>query len=102
MRKKARRMKNLVLSTYGDRCVYCGEEADTIDHYVPIRKGGDNSIANLRPACSACNMAKGDSLPEEFMRSAGRPIPVPHPGGAVRRIVEVGSMDEVSYHLRGR
>lgn len=41
-------------------CHYCGEpDAGTVDHVVPVAAGGDNSPANLVPACGRCNYSKG-------------------------------------------
>jgi 5-methylcytosine-specific restriction endonuclease McrA len=49
---------------YG-RCVYCQTlftlSSLTIDHVVPISKGGTNNIHNLVLACRDCNHSKGDS-----------------------------------------
>lgn len=45
---------------YGDSCMYCLAEADTIDHVVSLNKGGDDSIENLVPACWSCNSSKQD------------------------------------------
>ncbi len=45
---------------YGNRCLCCGRSDVklTIDHVVPISKGGGNSISNLQPLCSLCNNRK--------------------------------------------
>ena len=51
---------------YGKRCYLCGEIADTIDHVIPISRGGTNDIENLRPACYDCNMRKGSKTLEEL------------------------------------
>ena len=46
-------------------CCYCGksvtEKTVTIDHAVPISKGGSNYIENLLPACRKCNSSKNAS-----------------------------------------
>jgi HNH endonuclease len=48
-------------------CFYCEDErALTIDHYVPIGRGGSNDPRNLVPACVACNTMKADLLSDEF------------------------------------
>jgi len=51
------------------KCVLCGESPATnqnikleIDHIIPISKGGDNSIKNLRTVCKKCNIGKFDKL----------------------------------------
>jgi len=44
-------------------CVYCGNEDDlTVDHVVPISKGGENTLSNVVPACSDCNNKKRAKL----------------------------------------
>ena len=49
-------------STQG-RCHYCGRMAKlTIDHVIPLSKGGDHSRSNVVPACQRCNSQKGNRL----------------------------------------
>jgi len=44
-------------------CQYCGRRAPTVilhvDHVIPVAAGGTNDPANLRTACSTCNLGKG-------------------------------------------
>lgn len=46
-----------------EECFYCGAKLDdsnrTIDHIVPIAKGGTNDISNLVCCCHNCNQIKG-------------------------------------------
>ena len=43
----------------GNRCLACGDAGPlTVDHIVPISKGGSNSIANIQPLCLPCNLSK--------------------------------------------
>lgn len=43
-------------------CFYCGGEAATLDHVIPIAKGGRHSIGNLVAACKSCNSSKKDKF----------------------------------------
>lgn len=43
-------------------CYYCGQEATTIDHIIPISKGGISSEDNCVPACHRCNSGKRDRV----------------------------------------
>lgn len=52
-------------------CAICGKFVPytefTVDHIVPLAKGGSNDISNLQCACGVCNRIKQDILPEELM-----------------------------------
>lgn len=45
-------------------CLYCGEELNdtnrTIDHMVPLNKGGWHSASNVVECCRSCNSSKSD------------------------------------------
>lgn len=57
--RKLQRQRSLNL--YGGRCCFCGKpQAETLDHLVPLAKGGYTSPGNLLPACASCNHAKSD------------------------------------------
>lgn len=48
-------------------CAYCeAAPATTVDHLIPLIRGGTNYEGNLVPACLACNSRKQDRLPIEF------------------------------------
>lgn len=47
------------IAFYGGRCAYCRGPYEHLDHVVPISRGGSNWAANIRPACSRCNLSKG-------------------------------------------
>lgn len=41
-------------------CPYCNKnKTDTIDHVVPLSKGGTNNKDNLIAVCRSCNSKKG-------------------------------------------
>lgn len=44
---------------FGNVCLSCGSGDITIDHVLPLSKGGRNDIANLQPLCKGCNVSKG-------------------------------------------
>ena len=55
------------------RCHYCLEELDfdgpnkwTVDHFIPLSRGGSNWASNIVVACRQCNKAKGTKMPWEF------------------------------------
>lgn len=48
------------------RCWYCTRIATTVDHLIPLVRGGTNYEGNLVPACLSCNSRKQDRLPIEF------------------------------------
>ncbi len=49
---------NQRMSIFGYRCVYCGGPFEHVDHVIPLSRGGAHCLANLRPACAACNLSK--------------------------------------------
>lgn len=50
-----------------DRCYYCGKKQKlTVDHIVPLSRGGSNSPDNIVLACRSCNSSKNDRLPHEW------------------------------------
>jgi 5-methylcytosine-specific restriction endonuclease McrA len=49
-----------IKDAYGHCCVYCGRKMQrlTMDHIVPLSKGGTNTASNIVPACMSCNSSK--------------------------------------------
>ena len=58
------------------QCYYCGRsfspKALTMDHIVPLIRGGKSTKGNVVPACKSCNNKKKHMLPiewEEYLQS---------------------------------
>ena len=61
-----------------NRCQYCGRRFPvaelSIDHVVPVSRGGGNAWDNLVCACVGCNTRKGNRTPREAgMQLVSRP-----------------------------
>ncbi len=52
----------------GNVCFYCGEDKSlTIDHNIPLSRGGTDNIDNILPACQSCNSRKRALTADEFL-----------------------------------
>jgi len=55
-------------------CQYCGSgENLTLDHVMPVSRGGSSSWENVVTACYPCNSRKGSSTPEEAGMKLAKP-----------------------------
>ena len=77
-------------------CHYCGQEANTVDHVIPISKGGTDEASNMVAACIKCNSGKRDRMTPTFFERAGKPTtPIrkifPENGSAVHYLDESGN-----------
>lgn len=54
------------LMMFGGECSYCGNAAETLDHFLPLSKGGAHTLGNLIPACNPCNRSKSNKFPDEW------------------------------------
>jgi hypothetical protein len=53
-------VKDFIYLKYGKKCLCCGSEKNiSLDHIIPIKKGGKNTLDNLQPLCKSCNSKKG-------------------------------------------
>ena len=59
-------------------CHYCNNRTApgdlTMDHVVPLARGGKSTKGNVVPACKACNNKKKQLLPmewEEYLKEGG-------------------------------
>lgn len=47
----------------GWQCVRCGTHKNlTVDHILPVSRGGTDELANLQTMCGSCNSSKGDRV----------------------------------------
>jgi hypothetical protein len=58
--------------TEGKPCWACGGPAETVDHMIPITRGGTSFEGNLAPACWQCNGSRCNRLVIEWTK---RPTP---------------------------
>ena len=63
------------LDYYNNCCAYClGKfEKLTMDHMIPLSRGGQHTDENIVPACGSCNSRKSARTPMEFI--AGISVP---------------------------
>ena len=56
--------------TSSGTCWYCGQKVGyhnlTMDHVIPLARGGRSTKDNLVPSCKECNTKKKSSLPVEW------------------------------------
>jgi 5-methylcytosine-specific restriction endonuclease McrA len=64
----------IIFSAFAGFCAYCPEPATTIDHVIPLAKGGEHIASNLLPACSACNSLKGAMSLDAWAKLRGLPV----------------------------
>ena len=62
-------------------CHYCGRSTTprelTMDHIVPVSRGGKSTKGNVVPACKECNSAKKQLLPmdwQQYLKQFNRPL----------------------------
>ncbi len=53
---------------HGGLCFYCGAQATSLDHVVPLSRGGSDAIENCVPACRSCNSSKRNKLLSEWVK----------------------------------
>jgi 5-methylcytosine-specific restriction protein A len=72
-KEKARHLRKSawwMRKTREGKCHYCGREVGkaelTMDHIVPLSRGGKSKKGNIVPACKECNNKKKYLLPIEW------------------------------------
>ena len=66
-------IKMRLLWEHGNRCAICGKKIRcyddlTLDHIIPIAKGGRKEISNCQLAHKYCNSHKSDKMPYDYER----------------------------------
>lgn len=61
-----------LFARFDGRCFYCDDLATTIDHAIPLARGGQHVIGNLLPACVSCNSQKWTMTVMEFRVRKGQ------------------------------
>jgi 5-methylcytosine-specific restriction endonuclease McrA len=57
-------------------CVYCGlKESQSIDHIIPLVRGGKNTIENLVISCRFCNSSKREKLVDKWCKERNIQVP---------------------------
>ncbi|RKD32105.1 HNH endonuclease [Thermohalobacter berrensis] len=64
--KPRNRDKLYIYNRDNKECFFCGKKLKfkqiTLDHLLPLSKGGTNDIFNLVTSCKKCNKIKGNSI----------------------------------------
>jgi 5-methylcytosine-specific restriction endonuclease McrA len=68
------RLRMAIYKRDGMACMVCGaDEPLSIDHIVPVSKGGGNEPENLQTLCKPCNTSKGDRDFQEWLETRREP-----------------------------
>jgi 5-methylcytosine-specific restriction endonuclease McrA len=76
-KRRARKAKNgtylvskkEILKLISSPCIYCGSlDFITIEHVIPISRGGTHGIGNLASACKSCNFSKSAKFITEWRK----------------------------------
>ena len=73
-----KKVRLVVLARDGYVCYYCGQDADTVDHVISIKNGGNPvDPSNLLACCRRCNSAKGSRSQAVFLARDSTPPALP-------------------------
>lgn len=65
-RNNLSRSKKQIVLQLDPFCRYCLiVKSDTVDHVIPLCRGGSNDLSNLVGCCYSCNQKKADKSPRE-------------------------------------
>lgn len=70
-KRYSQEVRKMIYDKAGGRCALCGRKITlsemTLDHIVPLDRGGEDSVRNLQSTCRVCNHFKANIRPEDFM-----------------------------------
>jgi len=97
-------LRRLLEEADNGQCVYCQTTEDntgqalTVDHIIPVAKGGQTVFVNLCRACRRCNEAKGEQT-KVIDPLTSESVPLYHP----RRDIwsQHFAWDQAGIHLTG-
>jgi 5-methylcytosine-specific restriction endonuclease McrA len=76
--RKYKAQRLVVLARDGYECVYCGQDATTVDHIVALKNGGDPiALENMVACCKRCNSSKGSRSQGVFLARTATPPAFP-------------------------
>ena len=105
--KRRRHVESILKSKFNGVaiCCYCGKvierEAVTLDHIVPVSKGGTDRIGNMALCCATCNNKKGDDEWEPKYRTLTdlpperRPPKIKRPWRSRKTVPELGTIGDM-------
>ena len=70
-RWKKLRLRILARDSY--TCAYCGDNANEVDHIIPLKRGGSDDSENLVACCRTCNIKKKDQSVGVFLAQRSTP-----------------------------
>lgn len=56
-------------------CLWCGQQATTVDHIIPSSKGGSDLPMNLISSCSECNSRRGNRSAFAYLKGRVEGVP---------------------------
>lgn len=93
--------KNILLRD-DHRCMYCGKPAPpgerlTLDHVIPVSRGGKGTWENLVACCTACNQRKDNKTPAEAGMTL-RHKPLPMNVHTSRQLLRAAGLENKEWH----
>lgn len=69
--KRSRKVHRRLLAETGGCCIYCGRRLDefsaSIEHIIPLSRGGKNEEINIVASCMPCNYLKYTLFVKDFI-----------------------------------